>query len=124
MRRRPPKSTRTVTLFTYTTVFRSRFSGRMEAGPKGLPVAGQRVEKGQILIRIKPVASAIDRSNQEAQLADLRANLILAKQRVERLESLEGSVPQKDIEAARAELSSLKGRERAVSVSEIGRAHV
>ena len=93
------------------------FSGRIEAGPRGLPVAGQRVVKGQILIRIKPVASAIELGNQEAQLADLRANRILAEQRVKRLESLEGSVPQKDIEASRAELSSLKGRERAVSKS-------
>lgn len=100
------------------------FSGRIEAGPKGLPVAGQRVEKGQILIRIKPVASAIELGNQEAQLADLRANRILAEQRVKRLESLEGSVPQKDIEASRAELSSLKGRERAVSTSVIGSATI
>lgn len=96
------------------------FAGRIEAGPKGLPIAGQRVEKGQILLRIKPVSSAIDRANQEAQLADLRANRILAEQRVIRLQSLEGSVPQKDIDASRAELSSLKGRERAVSSSVVG----
>ncbi|MFC7289323.1 efflux RND transporter periplasmic adaptor subunit [Herminiimonas glaciei] len=93
------------------------FSGRIEAGPKGLPVTGQQVEKGQVLIRITPVASAIDRGNQQAQLADLRANRILVEQKVKRLESLEGTVPQKDIDAAHAELNSLNGRERAVSAS-------
>jgi hypothetical protein len=91
------------------------FAGRIEPGPKGLPVAGQRVEKGQILVQVRPVSGAIERGNQQAQLADLRANRLLAAQRVKRLESLEGTVPRKDIEAARAELTSLTGRERAVS---------
>jgi hypothetical protein len=93
------------------------FTGRIEPGPKGLPVAGQRVEKGQVLVQVRPVAAAIDRGNQQAQLADIRANRKLAEQRVKRLESLEGTVPQKEIDAARAELISLTGRERAVSAS-------
>jgi membrane fusion protein, heavy metal efflux system len=96
------------------------FAGSIEPGPKGLPVAGQRVDKGQVLVRVRPVAAAIDRSNQQAQLADIRANRALAQQRVQRLESLEGAVPQKEIEAARAELLSLQGRERAVSGSVTG----
>ena len=93
------------------------FAGRIEPGPKGLPIAGQRVEKGQVLVHVRPIASAIERGNQQALLADIRANRRLAEQRVKRLESLEGTVPQKDIEAARAELTSLGGRERAVSGS-------
>jgi len=96
------------------------FAGRIEPGPKGLPIAGQRVEKGQVLAHVRPVASAIDRGNQQAMLADIRANRRLAEQRVRRLESLEGTVPQKEIEAARAELISLAGRERAVSGSVAG----
>lgn len=93
------------------------FSGRVEAGPKGLPVAGQRVEKGQVLVHVRPVAGAIERSNQQAQLVELRSNRQLAEQRVKRLESLEGTVPQKEIEAAKAELTSLTGREKAVASS-------
>ena len=93
------------------------FSGRIDPGPEGLPVIGQRVEKGQLLVHVRPVASAIERGNQQAQLADLRANKSLAAQRVKRLESLEGAVPQKEIDAARAELTSLTGREYAVSSS-------
>jgi len=93
------------------------FAGRIEPGSGGLPVAGQLVTKGQVLARLRPVASAIDRGNQQATLADIRANRRLAEQQVKRLESLEGTVAQKDIEAARAELVSLGGRERAVSGS-------
>lgn len=96
------------------------FAGRIEAGPKGLPVAGQRVEKGQVLAYLRPTSSAVERGNQQAQLAEIRANRLLTEQRVKRLESLEGTVPQKEIEAARAELSSLIGRERAVSGSVSG----
>jgi biotin carboxyl carrier protein len=93
------------------------FAGRIEAGPGGLPMLGQRVTKGQALVHLRPVSGAIERANQQAQLADLRANRLLAEQRIARLAQLEGSVPGKDIEAAKAELSSLRGRERAVSGS-------
>lgn len=93
------------------------YAGRIEPGPKGLPIAGQRVEKGQVLVRVRPVGSAIERGNQQAQLAEIRANRTLLEQRVKRLESLEGTVPQKEVEAARAELASLAGRERAVGAS-------
>jgi len=96
------------------------FTGRIEPGPRGLPVVGQRVEKGQVLAHVRAVAGAIERSNLQAQLADIRANRVLAGQRVKRLESLEGTVPQKDIEAARAELASLTGRERAVATGVSG----
>jgi hypothetical protein len=93
------------------------FAGRIEPGPRGLPVAGQQVEKGQVLAQLRPVASAVERGNQQALLADIRANRRLAGQRVRRLEALEGTVAQKEIEAARAELASLDGRERAVAAS-------
>lgn len=93
------------------------FAGRIEPAPKGLPVTGQRVTKGQVLVYVRPVSGAIERGNQQAQLAELRANRLLAQQRVARLVSLEGIVPQKEIEAARAELTGLTGRERAISAS-------
>lgn len=96
------------------------FAGRIEPGPRGLPVGGQKVEKGAVLLYIRPVASAIERANQQAQLADIRANRGLAQQRLKRLESLEGVVPNKEIEAARAQLSSLTGREQAVLASVTG----
>lgn len=91
------------------------FAGRIEPGPRGLPVAGQRVEKGQVLLYVRPVAAAIERGNQQAQLVELQSGRRLAEQRVKRLEALEGTVAQKEIEAARAELASFIGREKAVA---------
>ena len=41
----------------------------------------------------------------------------LAEQRVQRLEGLEGTVPRKEIEAARTEASSLAERERSIGTS-------
>jgi biotin carboxyl carrier protein len=90
------------------------FAGRIEPGPGGLPVAGQAVRKGQVLARLVPVSSAAERGGQQAALADLRASRALLERRVARLDMLEGSVPRKDIEAARAELASVNGREQAI----------
>ncbi|NNG22522.1 efflux RND transporter periplasmic adaptor subunit [Telluria aromaticivorans] len=93
------------------------FSGQIAPGPNGLPVAGQRVVKGQVLARLRPTGGAIERGNQAAQLAGLRANRGLLAKRVERLKSLEGVVPAKEIEAAQAELAATIGQERAVAGS-------
>jgi biotin carboxyl carrier protein len=93
------------------------FAGQIAPGPKGLPVLGQRVAKGQVLARLRPIGDAIERGNQAAELAGLRANRTLLEQRLKRLESLEGVVPAKEVEAARAELAANAGRERAVAKS-------
>jgi cell division protein FtsB len=93
------------------------FAGQIAPGPKGLPVAGQRVVKGQVLARLRPLGDAIERGNQAAQLAELRANRSLLEKRVQRLKSLEGVVPAKEVEAAQAELAATVGRERAVAKS-------
>lgn len=93
------------------------FAGRIEAGPNGLPVVGQAVRKGQVLARLRPVASSVERGNQEAVLADLRAMRALTERKVVRLQALEGTVPAKEIEAAKAELASITGREKAIATS-------
>lgn len=89
--------------------------GKVQLGPKGLPVAGQAVRKGEVLAYVAFNANPIEAANQQALLAEIRTDRQLAQQRVQRLESLEGTVPRKDIEAARAELQSLDARERAVA---------
>jgi len=91
--------------------------GRIEPGPHGLPTLGQAVARGQVLAYLRPVANAIERGNQQAQLAELASQLGLAEKKVRRLEELEGSVPRKEIEAARAELVSLGQRRAAVDAS-------
>ena len=89
-------------------------AGRIEPGPRGLPNPGQAVRKGEVLAYVVPSAAPIERSNQAAQLAELRAAKSLADKRVARLQELADTVPRKDIEAAEAELHSLTQRVAAV----------
>lgn len=91
--------------------------GRIEAGPRGLPVAGQAVRQGEVLAYVTHHAEPYALANQQAQLAELRSGRELAAQRVQRLQSLEGTVPRKEIEAARAELQSLTAREKSIGAS-------
>lgn len=91
--------------------------GRVESGPKGLPVAGQSVRRGDVLAYVRHHAEPYALGNQQALLAELRAQRLLAVQRAQRLESLEGTVPRKEIEAARTEAQSLAQRERSIGDS-------
>lgn len=91
--------------------------GRIEPGPKGLPVAGQAVTRGEVLAWVRHHAEPYAAANQQARLAELRSQRRLAEQRLARLESLEGTVPRKEIEAARADALSLAQRERSVGGS-------
>lgn len=96
--------------------------GRIEAaGAHGLPAAGSRVRKGEILAWVVPASGAIERSNQSALLAELKSSLGLAERRLLRLRELADTVPKKDIDAAESELASLKGRIAAVGSGLSGR---
>lgn len=89
-------------------------AGRIEPGPRGLPSVGQAVRKGDVLAYVSPSSGVIERSNQAAQLAELRAAQALADKRLARLKELSDTVPRKDIEAAEYEVSSLRERVAAV----------
>lgn len=93
------------------------FAGSVQPGPRGMPVGGRKVVKGEILAYLRPVASAIERGNQQALLAELEAQLAIAGRRMKRLEQLEGAVPQKEIEAARIERDALQRRRAFVAAS-------
>jgi len=89
-------------------------AGRIEAGPRGLPNAGQSVRKGEVLAYVVSSAAPLERSSQAAQLAELRAAKTLADKRVARLNELADTVPRKEIEAAESEAQSLGARIAAV----------
>lgn len=93
------------------------FAGSVQPGPKGMPVAGRRVVKGEVLAWLQPVASAIELGNQRAQQAELDAQLALAQRKLERYEQLEGAVPQREIEAARIERDALQQRRNFIAAS-------
>jgi biotin carboxyl carrier protein len=97
------------------------FQGRVEPPAQGFPSLGQTVRKGEILAYLSPLADAISVGSQRAELAEVKANITLAQQRVERMKVLQGTIPKKELEAAQAQLSALQGRERALSNSVQGR---
>ena len=89
-------------------------AGRIEPGPRGLPNPGQAVRKGAVLAYVVSSAAPIERSNQAAQLAELRAAQALAGKRLARLQELADTVPRKEIEAVESEAASLAARVAAV----------
>lgn len=91
--------------------------GRIEPGPRGLPVSGQAVRQGEILAWVRHHADPFALGTQQSQRAELKAARELAEQRLRRLESLEGTVPRKDIDAARVEAQSLAEREQRIAAS-------
>lgn len=93
------------------------FAGSVIPGPKGMPTAGRKVVKGEVLAFLRPVSGAIERGNQKASLAELEAQLAIAEGKMKRFEQLEGAVPQKEIEAARIEHSALQQRRSYVRAS-------
>lgn len=95
--------------------------GRIEPGARGLPTVGQSVRKGEVLAYVVPTAAPLERSVQSAQLAELRASRALAEKRLARLKELSDTIPQKEIEAAQAELASLGARASAVNTGLSGR---
>lgn len=95
--------------------------GIVQAGPGGLPHLGQKVTQGQVLAYLAPQAGGLERAGAQAQLAELDGQRVVAEQKVQRYAQLEGSVPQKEIDAARAELASLNQRKQALSTGLAGR---
>lgn len=91
-------------------------AGRIEAGAKGLPNPGQSVRKGEVLAYVVPSAGQIERSNQAAQIAELRSTKSLAEKKLARQKELADTVPRKEIEATESEISSLNARLNALSV--------
>lgn len=84
--------------------------GRLETAGRRLPTIGQAVEKGQVLAQVRPAVAPVEQANQATNAAEARINLEAARKRLARLEQLEGSVPQRDVDNARAEVQALGER--------------
>jgi hypothetical protein len=82
-------------------------AGRLAPGPNGLPNFGQPVRKGEVLAYVIPASDAIERSNQAAQLSQLRSSKALADRRLSRLKELSDTMPRKEIDAAESEAKAL-----------------
>jgi len=96
--------------------------GRIESGPKGLPIVGQKVLKGEVLGYVRHHSDPYAIGNQQALLAEITAQRLIADKKAKRLSLLEGTVPRKDIEAAQTEAESLMVKEKSIGNSLTARA--
>lgn len=96
-------------------------AGIVQPGPHGLPHLGQRVAQGEVLAMLAPQSNGLERAATQAQLAEVNGLLVVAEQKLQRQAQLEGSVPQKEIDAARAEVASLTQRKLALGTGLGGR---
>lgn len=97
------------------------FAGRVQPGPKGLPLPGQRVSKGEVLAWLAPVAAGVDRGAARAQVADLDAQLATVEKRLLRYRELRDFVAKRDLEATEYEYEGLRRRRAAVTAGVDGR---
>jgi cobalt-zinc-cadmium efflux system membrane fusion protein len=75
------------------------------------------VKKGELLARVHPAVSPLELGGQRAQAAELRAALGVAERRLARLRELEATVARKDVDAAEADVQSLRERFAAITRS-------
>ena len=84
--------------------------GRFEAPPKGIPHIGQKVTKGELLGYVLASHGTLERSAQQAELAQLKSQLTLAESRLQRVQQLQDTLPRKELDSAKADVQGLKGQ--------------
>jgi hypothetical protein len=95
--------------------------GRLEPGERGFPILGQRVERGQVLAFVLPTYSAAERGALVQNAAEIDAQLTILQARVNRLVALRGSVSEREISEAQAELAGARQRRAAIQPALSGR---
>lgn len=89
-------------------------SGRIEAGPDGLPYPGQQVLAGAVLAYVTPAVGAVERSGVQQQMAQIEKDIAIMQARVQRLRQLSDSAPRRDLEEAEASLLGLQRQRTAL----------
>ena len=95
--------------------------GRLEPTERGFPTLGQRVERGQVLAYVTPTYSAAERGGLVQNAAELDAQITILDARVRRLVALRGSVSEREISEAQAELAGARQRRAAIQPALSGR---
>ena len=89
--------------------------GRFEAVKGGVPQLGKKVMKGELLGYVVASQAPLERSGQQAELAQLKAQLALAESRLQRVQQLKDTIPKKELDASASEVQSLKGQVAALA---------
>ena len=89
--------------------------GRFDAVKGGVPQLGKKVMKGELLGYVVAGQAPLERSGQQAELAQLKAQLALAESRLQRVQQLKDTIPKKELDASASEVQSLKGQVAALA---------
>lgn len=97
----------------------SALAGRLSAPPKGFPVLGTRVEKGDVLAFVTPPIQAIDVSDMRQKEGELLQQISIVERRVARFEQLikTEAVARAQLDDARLELKGLLERRTSLELS-------
>jgi hypothetical protein len=102
---------------SYSGVVQAPLAGRIELTTAGLPHLGQKVNKDQILAYLIPIASDVDRAEQQVEIANLAGQIEIVQKNINRLNQLGNNSARKELEDAQVELSSLQLRQTTLAAS-------
>jgi len=97
----------------------SALAGRLSPPPKGFPVLGTRVEKGDVLAYVTPPIQAIDVSDMRQKEGELLQQISIVERRVARAEQLikTDAISRTQLDDARLELKGLLERRQSLEQS-------
>lgn len=97
----------------------SALAGRLSPPPKGFPVLGTRVEKGDVLAYVTPPIQAIDVSDMRQKEGELLQQISIVERRVARAEQLikTDAISRTQLDDARLELKGLLERRASLEQS-------
>lgn len=86
-----------------------------------LPVPGQRVKRGEVLVVLEPTLSSLERSGQRGALYRVESDIALQERELARQESLGGVVTVKALETTRIRLDQLRRERAQIAGTALGR---
>jgi hypothetical protein len=91
--------------------------GRIELPEEGLPLLGASIREGQVLAYLVPILDAVDRTDLQAEVAELDGRIENLARNLIRLRQLGDDAPRQEVEETETEHMSLTARRRAIADS-------
>jgi hypothetical protein len=91
--------------------------GCIELPEEGLPLLGASIREGQVLAYLVPVLDAVDRTDLQAEVAELDERIEKLARNLIRLRQLGDNAPRQEVEETETEHMSLTARRRAIADS-------
>ena len=91
--------------------------GRIELPEDGLPLLGASIREGQVLAYLVPILDAVDRTDLQAEVAELDGRIENLARNLIRLRQLGDNAPRQELEETETEHASLTARRRAIADS-------